>query len=135
MAGSAPRAASPTGWRADLLVWPSPFETMIGRLRFRIVGDLPLLEARVRPLRRHRRPSQAGVRRRGLRRRLLVVLAPVLAARGGARRRDVPRRRVLPADAVGRDGRPFELWKLRTMREGAEIETGAVLALPGRSRG
>src|SRR5438445_3411527 len=40
----------PEGWRADLLVWPSPFETMIGRLRFRIVGDLPLLEARVRPL-------------------------------------------------------------------------------------
>ena len=40
----------PPAWRADLLVWPSPFETMIGRLRFRIVGDLPLLEARVRPL-------------------------------------------------------------------------------------
>src|SRR5262245_43092670 len=40
----------PEGFRADLLVWPSPFETMIGRLRFRIVGDLPLLEARVRPL-------------------------------------------------------------------------------------
>ncbi len=40
----------PEGFEADLLVWPSPFETMIGRLRFRIVGDLPLLEARVRPL-------------------------------------------------------------------------------------
>src|SRR5262249_37073816 len=26
----------PRRWRADLLVWPSPFETMIGRLRFRI---------------------------------------------------------------------------------------------------
>ena len=27
----------PEGWRADLLVWPSPFETMIGRLRFRVI--------------------------------------------------------------------------------------------------
>ena len=45
LAGAAARPAI-----RDLLVWPSPFETMIGRLRFRIVGDLPLLEAKVRPL-------------------------------------------------------------------------------------
>jgi lipopolysaccharide/colanic/teichoic acid biosynthesis glycosyltransferase len=35
---------------------------------------------------------------------------------------------------VGRDGRPFELWKLRTMRRGAEVETGAVLATPDDPR-
>jgi lipopolysaccharide/colanic/teichoic acid biosynthesis glycosyltransferase len=35
---------------------------------------------------------------------------------------------------VGREGRLFELWKLRTMRHGAEIETGAVLASPGDPR-
>ena len=123
----------PRDWRADLLVWPSPFETMIGRLRFRIVGDLPLLEARMRPL--------EGVRA-ALKRAfdvivstaLLVVSLPILlvgaaivaiSSRGGVFYRQ---------ERVGKDGRPFQLWKLRTMREGAEGETGAVLSSPGDVR-
>jgi exopolysaccharide biosynthesis polyprenyl glycosylphosphotransferase len=123
----------PRDWRADLLVWPSPFETMIGRLRFRVVGDLPLLEARMRPL--------EGIRA-ALKRAfdvivsalLLVVFLPVLllaavivaiTSRGGVFYRQ---------ERVGKDGRPFQLWKLRTMREGAEGETGAVLSSPGDAR-
>jgi exopolysaccharide biosynthesis polyprenyl glycosylphosphotransferase len=123
----------PEGWRADLLVWPSPFETMIGRLRFRIVGDLPLLEARTQPF----RPIGAFVKRAFdlvVSAVLLVVLAPILALAalsvagtsvGGIFYRQT---------RVGREGRPFQLWKLRTMRRGAEIETGAVLASPGDPR-
>jgi len=123
----------PEGWRADLLVWPSPFETMIGRLRFRIVGDLPLLEARREPL----RPIGAFFKRTfdvAVSAAALVVLAPVLAVAallvtgtsvGGVFYRQT---------RVGKDGRPFELWKLRTMRSGAEVETGAVLASPGDPR-
>ena len=123
----------PAGWRADLLVWPSPFETMIGRLRFRIVGDLPLLEARVRPL-----AGVAALAKRGfdvltsvamlLAASPLVGLAAFLVATtspGGVFYRQT---------RVGRDGRPFELWKLRTMRRGAEVETGAVLAAPDDPR-
>jgi exopolysaccharide biosynthesis polyprenyl glycosylphosphotransferase len=123
----------PPGWRADLLVWPSPFETMIGRLRFRIVGDLPLLEARVRPL-----DGAAGFFKRTfdtlVAAALLLVLSPVLTlsallvattSLGGVFYRQT---------RVGRDGRPFELWKLRTMKKGAEIETGAVLAVPDDPR-
>jgi exopolysaccharide biosynthesis polyprenyl glycosylphosphotransferase len=123
----------PDGWRADLLVWPSPFETMIGRLRFRIVGDLPLLEARTQPF----RPIGAFVKRAFdvvVSAVLLVVLAPVVALAaisvvgtsvGGVFYRQT---------RVGREGRLFQLWKLRTMRRGAEIETGAVLASPGDPR-
>jgi exopolysaccharide biosynthesis polyprenyl glycosylphosphotransferase len=123
----------PEGWRADLLVWPSPFETMIGRLRFRIVGDLPLLEARTQEF----RPIGAFFKRAFdvvVSAVFLVILAPVLALAalsvagtsvGGVFYRQT---------RVGRDGRPFELWKLRTMRRGAEIETGAVLASPGDPR-
>jgi exopolysaccharide biosynthesis polyprenyl glycosylphosphotransferase len=123
----------PADFRTELLVWPSPFETMIGRLRFRIVGDLPLLEARVRPLeglaaagKRALDVAVAGV--------LLFVLAPVLGlaalfvtatSRGGVFYRQ---------KRVGKDGRVFELWKLRTMRPGAEIESGAVLATPDDPR-
>ena len=117
----------------DLLVWPSPFETMIGRLRFRIVGDVPLLEARVRPFggaqeafKRAFDVLGAGV--------LLVVLLPLLlvsalvvavTSRGGVFYRQT---------RVGKDGRHFQVWKLRTMRRGAESETGAVLASKGDPR-
>jgi exopolysaccharide biosynthesis polyprenyl glycosylphosphotransferase len=106
---------------------------MIGRLRFRIVGDLPLLEAKVRPLEGLAAASKrafdavvAGA--------LLLLLGPLLAlaalfvaltSRGGV---------FYKQNRVGKDGRVFELWKLRTMRPGAEIETGAVLATPDDPR-
>jgi exopolysaccharide biosynthesis polyprenyl glycosylphosphotransferase len=123
----------PADWFADLLVWPSPFETMIGRLRFRIVGDLPLLEARVRAL----EGPKAAVKRvfdAVVSAVLLVLAAPLLAvaalavaatSRGGVFYRQ---RR------VGKDGQNFDLWKLRTMRRGAETDTGAVLATPSDPR-
>ena len=123
----------PEDWRADLLVWPSPFETMIGRLRFRIVGDLPLLEARVRPL-----EGLAALAKRlfdavvssvllllSLPVLLLAALAVAATSVGGGFYRQT---------RVGKDGKPFELWKLRTMHKGAEVETGAVLASPGDPR-
>jgi exopolysaccharide biosynthesis polyprenyl glycosylphosphotransferase len=123
----------PADFRTELLVWPSPFETMIGRLRFRIVGDLPLLEAKVRPL-----EGLAAIGKRAfdlaLAAPLLVLLSPLLGlaalfvamtSRGGVFYRQ---RR------VGQGGRIFDLWKLRTMRPGAEVETGAVLATPDDPR-
>jgi exopolysaccharide biosynthesis polyprenyl glycosylphosphotransferase len=123
----------PSDLRSEILVWPSPFETMIGRLRFRIVGDVPLLEAKIRPI----EGLGAAVKRAldvGLAALLLIPLGPVLAvaalfvagtSRGGAFYRQ---------KRVGKDGRVFDLWKLRTMRPGAEIETGAVLATPDDAR-
>ena len=123
----------PGDWRADLLVWPSPFETMIGRLRFRIVGELPLLEARMRPL----EGIAGGLKRTfdaALSAAALVLSVPILLAaavavattsRGGVFYRQ---------ERVGKDGRLFPLWKLRTMKEGAEGETGEVLSSPGDPR-
>jgi exopolysaccharide biosynthesis polyprenyl glycosylphosphotransferase len=123
----------PRGMPVDVLVWPSPFETMIGRLRFRIVGDLPLLEAKVRPL-----EGLAAAAKRSLdvvvSVVLLVLSLPVLAlaaavifgtSRGGAFYRQ---------ERTGKDGLPFQLWKLRTMQAGAEDETGAVISAPGDPR-
>jgi exopolysaccharide biosynthesis polyprenyl glycosylphosphotransferase len=123
----------PADWPADLLVWPSPFETMIGRLRFRIVGDLPLLEARMRPV-----EGVGAVAKRSfdiaVSAVLLVLSLPILlpaalvvavTSRGGVLYRQ---------QRVGKDGRPFQLWKLRTMRRGAEGATGAMLSSPGDPR-
>jgi exopolysaccharide biosynthesis polyprenyl glycosylphosphotransferase len=123
----------PADFRTELLVWPSPFETMIGRLRFRIVGDLPLLEAKVRPL---EGLSAAGKRVLDVvvAGALLLALSPFLGlaalfvaatSRGGVFYRQT---------RVGKDGRVFQLWKLRTMRPGAEVESGAVLATPDDPR-
>ncbi len=123
----------PDGWRADLLVWPSPFETMIGRLRFRIVGDLPLLEARRQPF----RPLGASVKRAFdvlSSTAFLVVLSPVLVLAALAVLSTSVGGVFYRQTRVGKNGRHFELWKLRTMRRGAEIETGAVLASPGDPR-
>jgi exopolysaccharide biosynthesis polyprenyl glycosylphosphotransferase len=123
----------PRDWHADLLVWPSPFETMIGRLRFRIVGDLPLLEARMRPLEGIRAALKrafdvivsAGLLVAFLPILLLAALIVAMTSRGGVFYRQ---------ERVGKDDRPFQLWKLRTMREGAEGETGAVFSSPGDPR-
>ena len=123
----------PADWRADLLVWPSPFETMIGRLRFRIVGDLPLLEARMRPIegvgaavkRVFDIVASAAMLVLSLPILLPAALAVAATSRGGV---------LYHQERVGKDGRPFQLWKLRTMRRGAEGQTGAVLSSPGDPR-
>ncbi|HTD52545.1 MAG TPA: sugar transferase, partial [Thermoanaerobaculia bacterium] len=123
----------PRDLQADLLVWPSPFETMIGRLRFRIVGDLPLLEARTRPF-----EGMAAASKRTfdilVSGAFLLVSSPILGlsaaaialtSRGGV---------FFDQTRVGKDGSAFRLWKLRTMRAGAEEKTGAVLSSPGDPR-
>lgn len=125
--------ALPAGGAPDLLVWPSPFETMIGRLRFRIVGDLPLLEAKIRALDGIGAASKrafdilvaAALLLPGIPIVLLASLAVGATSKGGPFFRQI---------RVGKDGRLFGLWKLRTMRAGAETETGAVLASPGDPR-
>lgn len=117
----------------DLLVWPSPFETMIGRLRFRIVGDLPLLEAKVRPF-----EGVAALAKRAfdvvaslvlivlsLPFFLLAALSVAASSPGGVLYRQT---------RVGKDGRRFRLWKVRTMYTDAESSTGAVLASPNDPR-
>ena len=79
------------------------------------------------------RGVQTGVRHRraavllvpGLPIVLLASIAVEASSRGGAFYRQA---------RVGKDGRVFSLWKLRTMRAGAETETGAVLASPGDPR-
>jgi len=118
---------------ADLLVWPSPFETMIGRLRFRIVGDLPLLEARTRPF---EGLAAAGKRAfdllvSGV---LLLLSLPVLALSAAVIGLSTPGGVFFDQTRIGRDGGAFRLWKLRTMRAGAEEQTGAVLSSPGDPR-
>lgn len=118
---------------AGLLLLPGPFESLIGRLRYRWVHDLPLIEVlsdsewRLRwPIKRGFDLAAAGV--------LMLVTAPLLAACALAvavsSRGPILYRQV----RVGRHGRPFLLLKLRTMHEGAEASGEELLAALGDER-
>lgn len=115
------------GGQTSLWVMPSAYETLIGRLRFRPLGELPLLEVRTGP------PQAVGA---FVKRALdvvvaaagLVLSAPILAVAAAAVLAVSGAPIFYSQDRVGRGRRTFRLLKLRTMRRNAEDGTGAVLA-------
>lgn len=113
--------------RSSLWVLPSVYETLIGRLRFRSLGELPLLEVRAAPpqglgafFKRAIDLIAAGA--------ALLILSPVLFVAAAGVWALSGRPVFYSQERVGRDGARFRLRKLRTMKPGAEEETGAVLA-------
>jgi exopolysaccharide biosynthesis polyprenyl glycosylphosphotransferase len=118
--------------QAALLLLPGPFESLIGRMRYRWVSDLPLIEVisatewrKQRPIKRLLDLCGAGV--------LLLLALPALLASALAVRLTSPGPVLYRQTRVGRGQRPFTLLKLRTMRLDAE-QGEEVLATPGDSR-
>ncbi len=64
----------------------------------------------------------------------LLLTAPILAAAALAVRFDSEGPALYGQERVGRGGKPFRVWKLRSMREDAEDETGAVWSHPDDER-
>jgi exopolysaccharide biosynthesis polyprenyl glycosylphosphotransferase len=124
------------GTRPDhtsVLLLPGPFESLIGRMRYRWVHDLPLIEVvretewRINwPLKRLLDLAAGSA--------LLLLASPVLAVCALAVRASSPGEILYRQTRVGRGRRPFTLYKLRTMRQDAEAESGEVLAQPGDPR-
>ena len=117
----------------NVLLLPGPFESLIGRMRYRWVHDLPLIEVmretewRINwPLKRLLDISAGTL--------LLLAALPALAACALAVRVTSPGPILYRQLRIGRDQRPFTLWKLRTMRTDAEAESGEVLAQPDDPR-
>ncbi len=117
----------------NVLLLPGPFESLIGRMRYRWVHDLPLIEVvresewRINwPLKRLLDLVVGSL--------LLLLSLPVLAACAVAVRVTSPGPIFYRQVRVGRGQRPFTLLKLRTMRQDAEAESGEVLAQPGDPR-
>ncbi len=113
--------------RAGILLLPGPFESLIGRMRYRWINDLPLIEVlresewrRSMPLKRCCDLVGASL--------LMLLTSPFLAAAAIAVRVTSRGAVFFRQERVGRGFRPFQVVKLRTMREGAERETGEVLA-------
>jgi exopolysaccharide biosynthesis polyprenyl glycosylphosphotransferase len=124
------------GTRPDhtsVLLLPGPFESLIGRMRYRWVHDLPLIEVvretewRINwPLKRLL-DLAAGLG-------LLLLASPVAAACALAVRATSAGGILYRQTRVGRGQKPFTLYKFRTMRQDAEAESGEVLSQPGDPR-
>jgi exopolysaccharide biosynthesis polyprenyl glycosylphosphotransferase len=117
----------------NVLLLPGPFESLIGRMRYRWVHDLPLIEVmretewRINwPLKRLLDLVAGSL--------LLLASLPALAACAAAVRLTSPGPVLYRQLRVGRGQRQFTLLKLRTMRDDAEAESGEVLAQPGDPR-
>jgi exopolysaccharide biosynthesis polyprenyl glycosylphosphotransferase len=118
----------------NVLLLPGPFESLIGRMRYRWVHDLPLIEVVRESEWRVNWPVKRVLDLLGGSLLLLLAL-PLLAACALAVRLTSPGPILYRQTRVGRDQRPFTLWKLRTMRVDAESEeSGEVLAQPGDAR-
>jgi exopolysaccharide biosynthesis polyprenyl glycosylphosphotransferase len=124
------------GTRPDhtsVLLLPGPFESLIGRMRYRWVHDLPLIEVvretewRINwPLKRLLDLTAGSL--------LLVLASPVMAVCALAVHLTSPGEILYRQRRVGRSQKPFQLYKFRTMRQDAEAGSGEVLAQPGDSR-
>jgi exopolysaccharide biosynthesis polyprenyl glycosylphosphotransferase len=117
----------------NVLLLPGPFESLIGRMRYRWVHDLPLIEVvrdsewRInRPIKRLLDLAVGSL--------LLCLALPVLAACAGAVKLTSAGPILYHQTRIGRGRRRFNLWKLRTMHVDAETESGEVLAQPGDPR-
>lgn len=140
-------APRPDGWRTELidrlagsrpahtsvLLLPGPFESLIGRMRYRWVHDLPVIEVVRESEWRLELPLKrafdlfAGVA-------LSLLALPVLALAALAVKLTSPGPVFYRQVRIGRGLVPFELWKLRTMREAAEASGEEVLASRGDAR-
>jgi exopolysaccharide biosynthesis polyprenyl glycosylphosphotransferase len=124
------------GTRPDhtsVLLLPGPFESLIGRMRYRWVNDLPLIEVVRETEWRINWPVKrlldlAG----GL--LLLVLSLPVMALCALAVRLTSPGGALYRQMRVGRGQKAFMLYKFRTMHHDAEAESGEVMAQPGDPR-
>jgi exopolysaccharide biosynthesis polyprenyl glycosylphosphotransferase len=111
----------------NVLLLPGPFESLIGRMRYRWVHDLPLIEVVRESEWRINRPLKRVIDLLGAV-VLLVLSSPVLLLSALAVRLSSPGPVLYRQPRVGLAQRPFAVHKLRTMRIDAEAESGEVMA-------
>ncbi len=113
--------------RSNVLLLPGPYESLIGRMRYRWVRDLPLIEVVRQTEWRINRPVKRGLDV-VLGSLLLLLCLPILAVCALLIRLTSPGPVFYRQTRVGVGQQTFEVWKLRTMHQDAERATGAVLA-------
>lgn len=116
------------GSGVDLLVAPTVTDVTAGRITVVPVDGLPLLHLRDSDASGLPRLIAEGIERvlAGL---VLVAVLPALAAAALAIRLTSKGPALFPQVRLGQGGRPFTIWKLRTMRAGAEAERDRIAHL------
>lgn len=117
----------------NVLLLPGPFESLIGRMRYHWVHDLPLIDVVRESEWRINRPLKRLLDL-ALGAALCVAALPLMGLCAAAVKLTSPGPVLYRQRRVGRGQRPFTLLKLRTMRVDAEMETGEVLAQPDDPR-
>jgi exopolysaccharide biosynthesis polyprenyl glycosylphosphotransferase len=119
--------------RGNVLLLPGPFDSMVGRMRYRWVRDIPLIEVirdsewrLFRPVKRTLDLLVGSA--------LLVLSSPLMLVCGLLIKATSPGTVFYRQERMGKGLERFTLWKLRTMREDAEAESGERLASPEDSR-
>jgi exopolysaccharide biosynthesis polyprenyl glycosylphosphotransferase len=113
------RLSAAGGDRVDVLLLPGPYESMIGRMRYRWVSDIPLIEVMRASEWRLYRPQKRFFDLI-LGSALLLVCLPAMTLCALAVRLSSPGPVLYRQVRVGRGQRPFTLLKFRTMRVDAE---------------
>ena len=118
---------------ADLYLFPGLNLTLMGNSRVTSIGGLPLIPLRssfvsspYRPIKRLLDTAAATA--------VLVVSSPLVLAAVLAIRIESRGPALFAQERLGLNGRPFRLFKLRTMVAGAEAQTGPALAGEGDPR-
>ena len=118
---------------SSVLLLPGPFESLIGRMRYRWVHDLPVIEVMGEAEWHQRLPWKRALDL-GLGLLMLLLALPVMAAVAVLVKATSPGPVLYRQVRIGRDRRSFRLLKFRTMREGAEADGDEVLARAGDPR-
>jgi exopolysaccharide biosynthesis polyprenyl glycosylphosphotransferase len=129
----------PGGWpemgegRPRVLVVPSVYDILVGRVTSLRLHDVPLVEVLKDP-----REDLAFLIKEivdvGLAAALLLLSFPILGVAALSIKLTSPGPMLYRQRRVGRDGKEFIMYKLRTMVDRAEAETGPVLAGPTDGR-
>jgi len=127
------RLAGASGARGNVLLLPGPVESLIGRMRYRWVQDVPLIDVVRQSEWRINQPVKRLLDLLGAS-LLLVLTLPLTAAVALAVAVTSPGPVFYRQERLGRARKPFQVWKFRTMRRDAERGTGEVLARRGDPR-
>ncbi|HKA55545.1 MAG TPA: sugar transferase [Candidatus Binatia bacterium] len=126
-------AGQRAGERPRLLVVPSMYDILVGRVSSLRLHDVPLVEVLKNP-QEDLAFFMKGVLDKAIAGLLLVLGFPVLLVAALLIKLTSSGPILYCQQRVGRGGKKFTLYKLRTMVDGAEQETGPVLAGPADER-
>jgi len=112
---------------------PTIYEILLGRLQHLRINDLPLLELRLTPQNRLNQTLKRSFDL-VLAVTLIIILSPLLMSIAMLVRLTSSGPAIYSQVRVGQLGREFNIYKFRSMRDGAEAASGAILAKRGDAR-